>query len=224
MPQAAVQITLDRSGRARVMSGASEIGQGATTMLAVIASEELGLALRRRPRRHAATRDLCPVDLGAYSSRVTLMAGNACLSGGAIPAPHGVRLGREALGDPAAPRGRSPIAWRSIAKTRSAASRSPRRSSGPRRTHGLLTAAGSYDTPKDRHGDYRGGTIGASPAYSFTAHVVEVEVDAETGVIDVCKVWVAHDCGRALTPAVGARGRSRAPRTWVSPRRSSRST
>ena len=43
MPQAAVQITLDRSGRARVFSGANDIGQGSNTMLAVIVSEELGL-------------------------------------------------------------------------------------------------------------------------------------------------------------------------------------
>ena len=68
--------------------------------------------------------------------------------------------------------------------------------------HGLLTATGNYDTPKDRHGSYRGGTIGASPAYSFTAHVAEVEVDAETGVVHVTRVWVAHDCGKALSPMI----------------------
>src|SRR5690606_36188526 len=65
--------------------------------------------------------------------------------------------------------------------------------------HGLLGEVGSYNTPKDRHGDYRGGTIGASPAYSFTAHVAEVDVDPETGVVDVQTIWVAHDCGRALS-------------------------
>ena len=48
----------------------------------------------------------------------------------------------------------------------------------PDSIRGLLGEVGSYNTPKDRHGDYRGGTIGASPAYSFTAHVAEVEVDS----------------------------------------------
>jgi CO/xanthine dehydrogenase Mo-binding subunit len=67
---------------------------------------------------------------------------------------------------------------------------------------GLLGAVGSYNTPKDVHGDYRGGTIGSSPAYSFTAHVAEVEVDVETGFVDVKNIWVAHDCGRALNPAL----------------------
>ena len=68
--------------------------------------------------------------------------------------------------------------------------------------HGLLGEVGSYNTPKDRHGKYRGGTIGASPAYSFTAHVAEVDVDPETGVVDVKKIWVAHDCGKALSKYV----------------------
>ncbi|MEZ4253677.1 MAG: molybdopterin cofactor-binding domain-containing protein, partial [Polyangiales bacterium] len=65
--------------------------------------------------------------------------------------------------------------------------------------HGLLTAAGNYRTPTDRHGSYRGGTIGASPAYSFTAHVAEVEVDVETGEVRVERIWCAHDCGRAIS-------------------------
>jgi CO/xanthine dehydrogenase Mo-binding subunit len=67
---------------------------------------------------------------------------------------------------------------------------------------GTLGAVGCYDTPKTNHGDYRGGTIGASPAYSFTAHVAEVEVDVETGVVRVEKIWAAHDCGRALNPTL----------------------
>ena len=67
---------------------------------------------------------------------------------------------------------------------------------------GTLGATGSYNTPKDIHGEYRGGTIGASPAYSFTAHAVELEVDPETGFVDVHKIWVAHDCGRALNPVL----------------------
>ena len=78
MPQAAVQICLDRSGRARVFSGANDIGQGSNTMLAVITSEELGLPLEDI-RVLSADSALCPVDLGAYSSRITLMVGNACL-------------------------------------------------------------------------------------------------------------------------------------------------
>jgi CO/xanthine dehydrogenase Mo-binding subunit len=66
-----------------------------------------------------------------------------------------------------------------------------------------LGATGSYNTPT-LGGDYRGGTIGASPAYSFTAHVVEATVDPETGRITVENCWIAHDCGRALNPMLVA--------------------
>ncbi|MDF1836832.1 MAG: molybdopterin-dependent oxidoreductase, partial [Planctomycetota bacterium] len=66
-----------------------------------------------------------------------------------------------------------------------------------------LGSTGSYNTPK-LGGDYRGGSIGASPAYSFTSHIVEVDVDTETGRIRVPKVWCAHDCGRALNPMLVA--------------------
>jgi 4-hydroxybenzoyl-CoA reductase subunit alpha len=200
MPQAAVQITLDRSGRARVFSGANDIGQGSNTMLAVIASEELGLDLTDI-RVLSADSDLCPVDLGAYSSRITLMVGNACL-----------QAARELRGKVCAAVARR---WDIPARRVSLVARKAIDIEDPDRhmsleeafvmaetDHGLLTAAGNYDTPRDRHGSYRGGTIGASPAYSFTAHVAEVEVDVETGVVVVKKVWVAHDCGKALSPLI----------------------
>ena len=75
----------------------------------------------------------------------------------------------------------------------------PRRSSSPRRASARSARPAPTTRPK-LGGDYRGGTIGASPAYSFTAHVAEVEVDVETGRITCEKIWVAHDCGRALNP------------------------
>jgi len=64
-----------------------------------------------------------------------------------------------------------------------------------------LGSTGAYNTP-ELGGDYRGGSIGASPAYSFTAHAAEVKVDTETGRITVLNVWAAHDCGRALNPTI----------------------
>ncbi len=66
---------------------------------------------------------------------------------------------------------------------------------------GTIGEVGHYNTPQ-LGGDYRGGTIGASPAYSFTAHVAEVFVDPETGRVDVKTIWVAHDCGKAICPTI----------------------
>src|SRR5690606_36189206 len=78
MPQPGVQLKVDRSGRVTIYCGASEIGQGSNSMLAYVVCEELGVELDDILVISSDT-DLCPVDLGAYSSRVTFMAGNACI-------------------------------------------------------------------------------------------------------------------------------------------------
>jgi 4-hydroxybenzoyl-CoA reductase subunit alpha len=67
--------------------------------------------------------------------------------------------------------------------------------------HGALTGTGSYAPPPEaRGGRHKGGGVGPSPAYSYSAQVAEVSVDEETGEVRVHKVWAAHDCGRALNP------------------------
>lgn len=200
MPQAAVQISLDRSGRARIFSGANDIGQGSSTMLAVIASEELGLELADI-RVVAADSDLCPVDLGAYSSRITLMVGNACVEA--------AKKLRKVIVKHVAASWEVPEKQINLVGGMAVDMDDPERSISlaeafviAETEEGMLSAVGNYGTRSDRHGEYRGGTIGASPAYSFTAHVAEVEVDEETGVVEVTNVWVAHDCGRALSPMI----------------------
>ncbi|MDP2471333.1 MAG: molybdopterin-dependent oxidoreductase [Candidatus Palauibacterales bacterium] len=202
MPQAAVQVQVERSGRVSVLHGASEIGQGSDATMAAIAAEELGVPLGY-VRVLSADTDIVPVDLGAYSSRETLMVGNACVSAcrqvaervrGSVGSALGIPPERVRLAggwafdaeEPTRDDRRLPIAAAfQIAEAE----------------HGTLGAIGHYNTPKEGvHGEYRGGTIGASPAYSFTAHVAEVEVDPETGFVDVKTIWVAHDCGKALNP------------------------
>ena len=200
MPQSAIQLQVDRSGRVTVFSGASDIGQGSDSMVAYIVCEELGVPLDY-VRVQASDTDLAPVDLGAYSSRITFMLGNACIDAArklkalvqeAVGAEWGIPAGRVALAggramDVEDTARQIPIARAFIlAEAR----------------HGTLGSVGWYNTPKDVHGGYRGGTIGASPAYSFTAHVAQVEVDPETGFVRVENIWVAHDCGRALNPTL----------------------
>ena len=198
MPQSGVQIQIDRSGRVAVFSGASEIGQGTDSMVAYVAAEELGVPLEHVRVMRGDT-DFTPVDLGAYSSRVTFMLGNACLDAckklkkqiqQAVGAHWEVKPGSVQLAGGWAFWGPDTARKMPIREAFNLAEA----------MFGTLGSTGSYNTPKDVHGDYRGGTIGASPAYSFTAHVAEVEVDPETGVVEVCKIWVAHDCGRALNP------------------------
>src|SRR5680860_1109260 len=78
MPQSAIQMAIERSGRVTVWSGASEIGQGSDSVVAEIAAEELGVPLEY-VRVVSTDTDQVPVDLGAYSSRETFMVGNAAI-------------------------------------------------------------------------------------------------------------------------------------------------
>ena len=201
MPQAGIQLKVDRSGLVTAFTGGNDIGQGSSSVVRYIVAEELGMD-PEDVRVVAADSDLCPVDLGAYSSRVTFMVGNAT-----IDAARKLRAKVvEAVADE----------WEIDAKRVRLVEgvaldlEDPERAISTREAFELaearfdtLGSTGSYNTPK-LGGDYRGGTIGASPAYSFTAHIVEVEVDEETGRITVPKVWCAHDCGRALNPRLVA--------------------
>jgi 4-hydroxybenzoyl-CoA reductase alpha subunit len=201
MPQAGVQIALERSGRCTVFTGGNDIGQGSNSMVAYVVAEELGLSLEQ-VRVVAADTDLCPVDLGAYSSRVTFMVGNAAIDA--------ARKLRAQLVEALAAEWKIEPARVKLAGGRALDAQDPARSLSSAEAIQLaearfdtLGATGSYNTPT-LGGDYRGGTIGASPAYSFTAHVAEVAVDEETGRIKVERVWIAHDCGRALNPMLVA--------------------
>jgi 4-hydroxybenzoyl-CoA reductase subunit alpha len=201
MPQAGIQLKVDRSGLVTAFTGGNDIGQGSSSVVRTILCEELGLD-PLDVRVVAADTDLCPVDLGAYSSRVTFMVGNATIDAcrklrkqivGAVAAkwevdPKRVYLGTGEVFD--TDERETKITTREAFEIAEA-------------FHDTLGSTGAYNTPT-LGGDYRGGSIGASPAYSFTAHVVEVDVDTETGMIDLKNVWVAHDCGRALNPMLVA--------------------
>ena len=199
MPQSSVQLRGDRSGKITVFSGCSDIGQGSDGMLAYIVSEETGVSLEDITVVSHDT-DLTPVDLGAYSSRITYMAGIAAQDAGrkmgdrlraaaakkwAVSVDQ-VRIGMGFVYD-AENTGQSMSSREAMILAESEG--------------GLLGETGAYWTRKVG-GDYRGGTIGASPAYSTTAHVAEVNVDPLTGILRVEKVWAAHDCGRAINPVM----------------------
>ena len=67
---------------------------------------------------------------------------------------------------------------------------------------GTITAKGNFDTIPESWGGkkYRGAAIGGTMAFSYAAQVVEIVIDPDTAEINVEKVWVAHDCGKALNP------------------------
>src|SRR3954463_1525072 len=196
-PHATVKITLDFDGCVTVLSGAAEIGQGSTTMLAQTVAEVLGLDLARC-RFITGDSDLVPKDNGSYSSRVTFMVGNAAIEAArnlkAILLAAAARK-LEAQPDQVECLGEF---YRAGAQDRGLTFDEV--VTEALRDAGTITVTGNYSTLPESHGGrkYLGAAIGGTMAYSYSAQVVEVSVDEETGVVTVDRVWVAHDCGKAL--------------------------
>ncbi len=195
MPQSTVHLKVDMDGGIAAHSMQADIGQGSNTLLALIVAEVLGVDLERVHVQRVDS-DVSPVDLGSYSSRVTFMMGNATRVAaeelrGKLMAAAAELTGR-------------PVAEIEVGHERYFARSDP--SVGvtfmealhkAMERSGALTASGSYNSSK-MGGSFKGARAGTAPAYSFAAYVAEVEVDADTGVYRVPKVWAAFDCGRAL--------------------------
>lgn len=199
MPQSGVLVKLDRSGGVAVFCGESEIGQGSDSVLAAIVAEVLGIGLRD-VRLCVADTDLTPVDLGSYSSRVTLMVGNAAreaaekareLIAEAVSAQLELPQHRLAFAEGRVFDGENPATGMSFQDAAIVAEA----------RFGTLAVTGSYIPPRSP-GKYRGAGVGPSPTYSYSAAVMEVVVDPETGVYEIEHIWVAHDIGRSINPVL----------------------
>jgi 4-hydroxybenzoyl-CoA reductase subunit alpha len=196
-PHATVKIKLDFDGSLVVLSGAADIGQGSSTILVQTVAEVLGLDLAR-VRVVTGDSEVVPKDNGSYSSRVTFMVGNA-----AIDAAHNLkRLLVEAAARKLEARPEDieclGEVYRAGAQDKGATFEEV--VTEALKDTGTITVTGNYSTIPESHGGkkYRGAAIGGTMGYSYSAQVVEVTVDEETGVVTVDKVWVAHDCGKAL--------------------------
>jgi 4-hydroxybenzoyl-CoA reductase subunit alpha len=199
MPQSGVQLKLDRSGGVAVFCGEAEIGQGSDSILAAVVAEVLGVGLGD-VRLCVADTDLTPVDLGSYSSRVTLMVGNA--------AREAAERARDFLARAVSEQLEVPVDRLVFAEGRVFDAQDPAKGLAfaeaviaAEARFGTLGTTGSYIPPRSP-GRYRGAGVGPSPTYSYSAAVVEVEVDPETGLWNPCHVWIAHDIGRALNPVL----------------------
>jgi len=197
MPQSGVQLRLDRQGGVCVMCGSTDIGQGSDSILAYIVAEILGID----PfdiRVVTADTDLTPVDLGSYSSRVTLMTGNAAIQA--------AERARELLVMAVAEKLSVPIENLSLAERRVFDVENPDVSVSfaeavvlAESKFGTIGTVGSY-TPPRSPGKFKGSGVGPSPAYSYSAAVAEVDVNPDTGIVVVERVWMAHDIGRSINP------------------------
>lgn len=199
MPHTGVQLKLDRSGGVCVFCGETDVGQGSDSVLAQIVAEVLGV----EPidlRLVTSDTDLTPVDLGSYSSRVTLMMGNAAMQA--------AERARELLGTAVAakldvPPTRLVFAGRRVfdAERPEIGMTFAEAVQTAEAKLGTIGTVGSY-TPPPSAGRYRGAGVGPSPAYSYSAAVAEVDVDPDTGWVRVDRIWMAHDVGRSINPVL----------------------
>jgi len=199
MPHSGVQLKLDRGGGVSIFCGATEIGQGSDDVLAGIVAEVLGLDTFD-VRLFTGDTDLGPVDLGSYSSRVTIMAGNAALQAAERAKALLTEAVSEKLGVPEERLAFEGKRVSDLADPTKSVTFSEAVCLAEAR-FGTIATVGSYTPPKSP-ALYKGGGVGPSPTYSYTAAVVEVQVDPATGWIAVPKIWIAHDIGRALNPTL----------------------
>jgi 4-hydroxybenzoyl-CoA reductase subunit alpha len=144
--------------------------------------------------------DLTPVDLGSYSSRVTLMMGNAAIQA--------AERARDLLSEAVSRKLEISKDRLVFAERRVFDAEDPAKGVAfkdavclAEAMFGTLGTVGSYTPPRSA-ARYKGGGVGPSPTYSYSAAIVEVEVDPSTGWIQVPRVWIAHDIGRALNPTL----------------------
>ncbi|MFQ5751302.1 MAG: molybdopterin cofactor-binding domain-containing protein, partial [bacterium] len=198
-PHSNAMIKVEEDGsKAVLFVGDADIGQGSDTVLAQTAAETMGISYDRISVVSADS-DTTPLGFGAYSSRVTLMGGNASKMAGEEIKKQVISAAAEILNVPEntldAKSNKIFVKdkpEKNIAREEAAAAYFSKK--------GPLVGKGHYSPPSGLGGKYKGAPVGTSPAYSFSATVCEVEVDLETGKVKVLNFWDVHDCGTAINP------------------------
>ncbi|MFQ5692139.1 MAG: xanthine dehydrogenase family protein molybdopterin-binding subunit, partial [Nitrospinota bacterium] len=191
------QVHVNEDGEVYVLTGEVDIGQGSRTLMAQIAAEELSLPIESVRVSHVDT-DVTPACLGAFASRTTTLAGNAVLAAARDArrqlleraaetlecSPEDLELSRGGIFAKAAPDRKLSVA--EVARAALFAS-----AGNP------VLGRGSFSPPNvvlpapDKYGN-------VSTAYSFAAHVAEVEVDVETGQVRIMRFAAGHDVGKVI--------------------------
>lgn len=188
-------------GKVTLLTGESDMGQGAYTMLAQCCANELNIPLSHVTVLPTDT-DMSPFGIGSIASRVTILAGNAAVKAAREVRERLLDLASEKLGVPKdqldmadgevfvkSPAPNQKIPFGDLARLHIF------RQGG----EGLQVTA-TYDPPTflamatpEQYGN-------VAPGYSFAAQAAEVEVDTETGQVRILETVVSDDCGKALNP------------------------
>lgn len=198
---ASAVVKINEDGRAMVITGEGEAGQGPLTVLSQIAAEELGVPVDH-VRISMADTDLTTYCHGAYASRLTYIAGNAVKNAAAEAKRQLFETAAELLGT--TPDDLESRDARIYSKTlgesgkhvtfrEAAYSRLYRRGGAPILGFGSFDPDSELQDPKTRLGNESG-------AYNFGAQAAEVEVDPETGQVKILNYVAVSDCGTVINP------------------------
>ena len=196
-PSAAV-VKINEDGTATLLTGTVETGQGSLTILAQIAAQELGIATDDVHVVSADT-DTTPMDTGAIASRTTYVTGNA------------VRLAAEQaknmLIDVAAPLLGVKPNQLAVKDHTIYVKGFPQRKMhiGDVAQH----ARNVSGQPPIGSGTFNPATVALDPetgqgipfaTYVYATQIAEVDVDDETGEVEVLRIVASHDCGTPINP------------------------
>ncbi len=197
-PHAVVNVRLDFDGGVTALTGAADIGQGSSTMVAIAVAETLGVALDRI-RVVSADTAVTPKDNGAYSSRITFMVGNAAIDAARKLRTLLVEAAAKKLD--ARPEDIEPGEVFRVGHGEQSSLPFAEVVKAALVDRGAITVAGSFTCPPEAQGGkHKGGAVGSTMGFSYAAQVVEVTVDEALGAVTIDKVWVALDCGHAINP------------------------
>lgn len=191
-------VKVNPDGSAVVWTGAADVGQGSTTALAQIAADALGVPVERVAMVTSDTLQT-PMDLGSVASRVTYIAGNAIVRACVQARQVLFEVAAEELG--IGPEGLdSRDGWIYV---RDLPERRVRLADVARKAEAVkgrpAIGAGSYNPPTTFL-DPETGRGKPYNTYVYAAQAADVEVDTETGQVEVLRLTAAHDCGRAINP------------------------
>jgi CO/xanthine dehydrogenase Mo-binding subunit len=196
-------IKLNEDGKALILSGEGECGQGVHTAMCQIAAEELGLPVEDVEISRADT-DLTTFCLGAFASRLTYVSGNAVKNAAANVKQQLFQQAAEMLEanaeDLVSNDGRIFVAGtqgKAVSVADVARARLFRHNGAP------IVGSGSFDADSVLPDSTRFGN--ESGAYNYGVQAAQVRVDPETGQVEILKFVIASDCGTVIYP-LGAEG------------------
>jgi len=196
-PHSTANIRFDTESGVTLFVGATDIGQGSSTVLSQMAAEVLGVEYKDVNIVCMDT-TLAPMDNGTYDSRLTYGAGHAVKNAALDAKRKLLEVAAVALGVRAEHLDCADGTLFNIHQT-SKRIGLYKALENYQSSVGVLWGTGDY-TPPQPKGSYQGNLIGPSPAFGFTAQVAEVDIDLDLGTIRVPYYWEASDCGQQINP------------------------